>query len=456
MPAQKLTDRAVRSARQSATSAGKVRRFADGDGLALETRPTGECYWRYRFRLAGIANMATLGRYPDVPLAEARERLKAARALVERGINPNVHAVVQRERTLQEQAATFGTVAEEWLRIGRTTGFRKARGRGGRPWSEKYAAQVKRILEVYALPALGRIPVRDVTGRSLKRIRNQVAEGNHPAQQDNGKPHQPAPVVAHLLMQCCSAIMDLAVEEEHIASNPLVGLSRRIARPEPKEKRPLSAAEIAALLAKIAESGMNRTTAIYLELLMMFWCRPGELRQAEWSEFDLDAGLWQVPAAKMKMRLPHTVPLATPALKLLRELRTIAGSSRWLFPNVRRPHDCMTGTTANRALERLGYKGQFSAHGFRTTATTALREAGIPNDWIELQLAHRTRYDVRGRYDKAEHLPGRQRMMAAWADWIEALRHDATADLGVMLDSPDQQAVVGIGRAIRIAREVER
>jgi integrase len=148
-------------------------------------------------------------------------------------------------------------------------------------------------------------------------------------------------VAAHLLMQACSAIMDHAVEEELVERNPLIGLARNIARPEPKEKRPLAPKEIADFLTRVGESGMSRTTAIHLNLLLIFWCRPGELRRAEWSEFDLASSWWRIPGEKMKMRLPHSVPLSIAALKLLRELKSTTGRSRWLFPNVRRPHECM-------------------------------------------------------------------------------------------------------------------
>lgn len=430
MPRRHLTDLKLRNARRTAASAGKVRRFADGGGLHLETRPSGECFWRYRFKIAGNESMATLGPYPDVGLADARERLQRARELVAKGINPNQAAKVERAQTVERHAQTFKSVAEEWMAVGNAEGFRQRRGGMQRPWSKDYGRQVARILETYAFADLGGLPISAITMPMVNRIAKAVAAGTHKAQRNNGKPAGRAASVATLLVQHCNALMRHAVKEEYIIANPLRDLPSQYGRDEPKEKQPLSAEEVAAYLAKLYEApGMFRATKIYLTLLLLLWCRPGELRRAEWGEFDLGGGWWRVPAEKMKMRVKHEWPLAPEAVKLLTELKSITGGSRWLFPNNRRPDDCMTPTTANRALERLGYQGRLSAHGFRATASTRLHEAEVPSEFIEQQLAHRERFSVKGRYGKQEFLPQRTRMMKAWAEWCQRLACREQPDL---------------------------
>ena len=158
-----------------------------------------------------------------------------------------------------------------------------------------------------------------------------------------------------------------------------------------------------------------------MRLLMLTFIRTVELRGAEWTEFDLDEAEWRIPAERMKMREPHIVPLSAQAIELLRELHTLTGGQRFLFPNYRRPKTYMTVTTLNRALERMGYGGKFSGHGFRATASTMLNEMGYRSDLIERQLAHAERNKVRASYNQAEYLIERKEMMQAWANLIDEM-----------------------------------
>ncbi len=162
---------------------------------------------------------------------------------------------------------------------------------------------------------------------------------------------------------------------------------------------------------------------------MLTFVRTKELRAAEWLEIDLGRAEWRVPAERMKMREPHIVPLSKQAVELLRELHTLTGGQRWLFPNYRRPKTCMSATTLNRALERMGFNGEgsvgFSAHGFRATASTILNEVGCRPDVIERQLAHKERNKVRASYNQAEYLNERCAMMQRWADMIDEMVNDA-------------------------------
>ena len=177
--------------------------------------------------------------------------------------------------------------------------------------------------------------------------------------------------------------------------------------------------EIAAFLRKLQGFGGHRTTVIALRLLLLTFVRTIEMRKAEWTEVDLGAAEWRIPAEKMKMRRLHIVPLSTQAVALLTELKGITGAGRWLFPNHRRPHDVMSATTINHALMSLGFaSATITAHDFRATASTRLHEMGLRSDFIELQLAHVERNRVRAAYNHADHLAERAAMMQSWADWL--------------------------------------
>ena len=177
--------------------------------------------------------------------------------------------------------------------------------------------------------------------------------------------------------------------------------------------------------------GGYRGTVIALRLMLYTFVRTVELRKAEWTEFDFDAAEWRVPAERMKMAKKmkvgetHIVPLSRQAMALLTELKTLSGGRRFLFPNLRTPDTCMTATTINRALERMGYLGKFSGHGFRSTASTLLHELGWRSEVIERQLAHAERDKVKAAYNHAEYMPERREMMQAWADWIDELAKKA-------------------------------
>jgi integrase len=202
-------------------------------------------------------------------------------------------------------------------------------------------------------------------------------------------------------------------------------LKGAIHRPKTKHHRPLGRDEIAHFVSALNHYGGYRTTVIALRLLLLTFVRTKELREATWSELDLARAEWRIPAGRMKMREAHIVPLSHQAVELLEELRRHTGGRDFLFPNYRNPDTCMTATTLNRALERMGFNGKdsigFSAHGFRATASTILNEMGFPPEIIERQLAHKERNKARASYNRAEHLNARCAMMQRWADFTVSL-----------------------------------
>ena len=401
-----LTDTAIRNAKAGT----QAKRLSDGGALFLEVRPTGAKIWLYRFRLNGKPNIYTIGRYYDsgrtingkpippdhIGIAKAREERDIARALVKRGFNPT-DARERIEKEIQTASAnTFESVAREWIDSQK------------HKWVAPYLQKVERALDKHVYPEIGKLPIKEVKPAHVKPIIEGIAKGG-------------AKTTALLVRMWCKSIVSYAVDQLKADVNTLAGaLVNVVERDKVKHKTPLSRDEIPAFLTK-ADANANRTTAIALRLVLLTFVRPGELRAAEWTEFDLDRAEWRIPAGKMKKRELHIVPLSDQAVTLLRELHTITGSGRYLFPNKRSDKAHMSHGTLNVVLTRMGYAGRFSAHGFRATAATFLNELGYRADLIERQLAHKERDETRASYNQAEYMPERKRMMQQWADFIDSL-----------------------------------
>ena len=407
-----LTDAKIRNTKPSE----KPIKLTDGGGLYLEVRKTGAKLWRYRYRIAGKENVFAIGKHCQAPageadaenanrkasggftLAEARQERDRCRGLVKQGIHPAHNRQAQRVAQFAENTNTFEAVACEWIE-------KKKPG-----WSAYYLRQVERFLDADVLPYIGALPIRNVTAAHLLEILQRV-EGRG------------AETVALLVRQWASAIFRYAVATLRADADPAAALKGAIQRPKVEHRKPLSRNQITDFIKALDAYGGYRTTVIALRLMLLTFVRTVELRAAEWVEFDLDRTEWRIPAERMKMREPHIVPLSRQAVELLQELRTLTGGQRWLFPNYRHPKTCMTATTLNRALERMGFNGKdsigFSAHGFRATASTILNETGYRPDVIERQLAHKERNKVRASYNQAEYLEERRAMMQQWADMVD-------------------------------------
>jgi len=386
-----LNDTRIRNARRTS----KPRKLTDSAGLYLEVRPTGAKLWRYRYRIEGKENVFVIGEYPEIGLSEARSERDNARKLVKEGIHPRNARKAILAAKIHENKNTFQAVAGEWMEQHKPK------------WTPAYLRQVDKFISINVFPFIGALPVRSVTSAHLLEIIKRVEKR--------------APTVAFLIRQWISGIFRYAVATLRADGDPTTALKGAISRPKVEHHKPLETVEIPKLLRKLETYRGYRSTAIALKLLLLTFVRPVELRGAEWSEFDLVACEWRIPAERMKMREPHIVPLSLQAMKLLRELKTINGDNRFLFPNVRRPKAYMSATTLNRAIEYIGFSGKFSAHGFRSTASTVLNEQGYRSDVIERQLAHAPRDKVRASYNQAQYLPERKQMMKDWAKYIDAL-----------------------------------
>ncbi len=391
--ASHLTDAHARNAKART----RPYKLPDGGGLHLLVTPTGSKLWRFRYRLGGVENTFAVGEYPLIGLQQAREARDAARRLVKEGINPAHNRTNRRSETLTAASNTFAAIAHEWIDQHR------------HDWSAYYLSQVQTVLTEDVFPQIGRLPIKAVTAHQLLAIIKHVA--------DRG-----APTIAILIRQWCSAIFRYATATLRADTDPAAALKGAITRPKVKHKQALHIKEVVLLLQRLDNAGGTKDVRIAIKLLLLTFVRPGELRGALWSEFDFELAEWRIPAERMKMREPHVVPLSRQVVKLLYELRENSDQNPRLFPNTRDPERIMSPTTLNRFLERLGYAGQFSAHGFRATASTILNEVGYRPDVIERQLAHRERNSVRASYNHASYLPERRRMMQDWADLVDAQR----------------------------------
>ncbi len=415
-----LTDSAVKAAKPKS----KPYKLSDTGRLYLLVTTAGSKYWKWNYRLDDKDCTYTLGTYPDVGPQKARQLRDAAKKLVEEGIHPLEHKKEILRQRKQESATTFWGVTEEWI------AFKKPL------WSPNYIKNVESFMGRYVRNGeLGSLPINKITSSDIVSLVRGVAQRSSKA--DDERKSGGAPTIAINLRQWCSAVFRFAIVSGRLATNPIgeIQLKDVVTRPKVKNNRPLKPDEIRDLLKVLAEYKFGtRAVRIAIELLLLTFVRTGELRMATWNEFSLDEQLWVIPAARMKVKDAgdHVVPLSRQVVALLRELKKYRGQCLkqpgldWVFPNARRPDACMSATTINRALERMGFNGKdsigFAAHGFRGTASTLLNEQGLRHKVIEFQLAHKEKNKVAGAYNKAEYLEERIAMMQHWADYIDTLR----------------------------------
>ncbi|MSR08045.1 MAG: DUF4102 domain-containing protein [Gammaproteobacteria bacterium] len=383
----------------------KPYRLWDATGLYIEVSPSGGKLWRVKYRFNKKEKRLALGAYPEVALKEAREKRDDARRLLRDHLDP---AMVRRDtkaaKVAEERSAgaTFRVIAEEWLE------------KNAPRWSAGTAGSVTDRLKANVYPWLGDKPITAIEAPEvLAVIRRIEARG--------------APEVARRVLQICGQIFAYAISTARASRNPAGDL--RGAIPPPPKGHHASITDpkaIGELLRAIDGYTGSFVVRCALKLAPLTFVRPGELRRAAWSEFDLDQAEWRIPAEKMKARAVHIVPLSRQALEILEELKPLTGRDEYLFPSVRTVARPMSENTVTAALRRLGYTGeQMTGHGFRSMASTLLNEQGWNRDAIERQLAHGERDKVRGAYNYAQHLPERRKMMQAWAKFLDGLRTGA-------------------------------
>ncbi|MEP6632738.1 MAG: tyrosine-type recombinase/integrase [Luteimonas sp.] len=396
-----LSPTAVKAAKPK----GAQYKLTDGGGLYLLVTSTGQKLWRYKFRLGGKELTYAIGRYPDLSLAKAREDHENARRLVAQGSSPVLDRKIKRQEELTASANSFEAVARQW------------QAEKSPHWSSYYAKQVQVTLERDVFPRVGKFRLKDVTASHLRPILKEVAARTQPPD-GKRKREKGATTVATLIRQWCSAIFRHGIANGVADSDPAYALRDLITRPKVRHHRHLTAQEIPDFLVSLRQFTGTIEVKIAMEMLLLTFVRTGELRNAEWKEIDVENARWRIPASKMKMGREHIVPLMPRTLELIGELRSLTGNGSYLFPNQRTNGEVMSMTTINRALERMGYGGRVSGHGFRGTAATFLNEAGWPAHIVEKQLAHDKRSAVEASYNHAAYLSERTKMMSFWSNFI--------------------------------------
>jgi len=393
-----LSDVKIRNAKPS----GKQTKLFDMDGLYMLVTPQGGKYWRFKYRFDGKERLLALGTYPEISLADARERRDQARKQVAHGIDPGAARKAQKKVETEEKE-TFELIAREWH-----TKFTPS-------WSESHAALIIQALKKDVFPWIGTHPIKEIDPPELLAILRRVeARG--------------ALYTAHRLRVICGQVFRYAVQTGRSTRDPASDL--RGALPPIKEKHHAAITEpkeVGPLLRAIDGYQGHFVGKCALKLAALFFVRPGELRHAEWSEIDFDEHLWCIPANKMKMKQAPIVPLSKQAIDILKELEEVTGESKYLFPSERSFARPMSENTINAALRYLGYdKDTMTGHGFRAMARTILDEVlHIRPDYIEHQLAHAVR-DPNGRaYNRTAHLYERRKMMQQWADYLDSLKAGA-------------------------------
>ncbi|WP_320534801.1 tyrosine-type recombinase/integrase [Robbsia andropogonis] len=385
-----LTDVQCRNAKPK----DRAYKLTDGKGLYLEIKPNGTKAWRYRFEVAGKESVFAIGDYPAISLSDARVARQAARDQVKEGHSPVRARQLERIKRQQAHAVTFEEVAKEWL--------------GLKDWTAETKARRLDMLERIVFPAIGKLGISSVTSAHVLAILQKTAKK--------------APTVAAEARRSMSGVFELAVSTLRAEADPVYPVRKALPPNKTQHKRPLTAEEIGAFLRDLQTMENSFQTVAAFRLMWTTLCRPSEAIEAEWSEFDLDTATWTIPAARMKKREIHVIPLPTQAVDILRSIQGVTRRSKFVFPHRDDRDKPMTTASQRTAIKALGWSTKYSPHATRTTGSTRLNELGYPADWIERQLAHAEPNRVRRTYNQATHLDERRGMMQSWADLLDALQ----------------------------------
>ncbi|PZN97787.1 MAG: integrase [Hyphomicrobiales bacterium] len=395
-----LTDTAIRNAKPGASTI----KLSDGEGLQLWITPKGGKLWNLAYRFDGKQKKLAIGAYPKIDLRSARAARDSAKTQLRAGQDPSEQKRLERIASAASRVMTFGLIADELI-------ARKRREKK----APRTMKKVTWLLDI-ARPALGSRAVAEINAAEVLAVLRKVeAKGNLET--------------ARRLRATIGEVFRYAIATARATNDPTFALRGALVAPVVSHHGAITdPKEIGGLLRSIDDFPGQAETKAALSLLALLFPRPGELRLAEWSEFDLDAALWTVPELRMKMRRPHRVPLPTQAVAILRDLHKLTGSGKLVFPSIRSTKRHMSENTINAALRRMGYSSdEMTGHGFRALASTTLNESGKWSpDAVERALAHQEEDEVRRAYARGEHWDERVRMAQWWADRLDELRSGAT------------------------------
>ena len=370
--------------------------LADGGGLFLWIRAAGGKSWRFRFRLDGKQSHISLGTIDKVTLAQARQLASDARQLVAQGRHPGLERKVARAQATISRANTFKALALEWHQ------HKSPR------WSVGYAGDVMEAFELDIFPQVGSFPLIDIKPMQWLQVFRRIESRG-------------ALEKLRKVRQRCQEVYRFAIATGRAEYNPIADIGGALQTPTSRHYPFLPIAEIPELIRSIQACPGHDVVKIATRLLVLTGVRTAELRGAPWAEFDLDNALWLVPAARMKMRRAHLVPLSKQAVAALRVLESITGGYTLAFPGRNDPAKPMSEAAINQLLKRSGYDGRATGHGFRHTMSTTLHEQGYSSEWVETQLAHVDKNSIRGTYNHALYLEGRREMLQWYADHLDVL-----------------------------------
>lgn len=370
--------------------------MSDSGGLHLVISPAGGKLWRWKYRFEGKEKLMALGKYPQVPLAMARERHSEGRRLLATGVDPMAQrkAVKTAERVASENS--FASVAAQWFE----------HWQDGK--SPRHVDSVKRRMAADILPCLGSRPIAEIEAPEIVALAKAIEKRG-------------ARDIAKRALETAGQVFRYAIAHGLAERNPATAIRPRdiLKATRKVNYARIDAKELPRLLKQIEIYQGRQLTRLAMKLMALTFVRTSELIGARWVEFDLDSGRWDIPAERMKMRTPHIVPLAQQSLEVLEMLRELTGGNDLVFPGDRNLSKPMSNNTILKALERMGYKGAMTGHGFRGLASTILHEQGYQHEHIELQLAHAPRNAVSAAYNHALHLEARAKMMRDWANFLE-------------------------------------
>ena len=391
-----LNDRQIKNAKPAET--GKKTKLFDGGGLYLEVTPAGGKVFRLKYRIDGKEKTLTIGKYPTVSLAEARQAAENARRLLVSGQDPS-EAKQQEKRERQAAALnTFEAIARRWHSDNLIR------------WKENHAARVLRYFETDVFPVIGEMPIQEIRVSDIK----TVLDGVMTRGVNN---------TAEKIREWTGAIFDYAVMLEVVETNPAYSLRKYIPAKQTDHRPALPREELTEFFRRLILAEIEPQNRIALILNMLTFLRSTELRGGQWNEIDFDAAVWTVPAQRMKHektapKPPHAVPLADWTLELLAELKELTGNTSFLFPSRTKTDGFISDATIGRIIERMGYKGRVTPHGFRSLASSVLNEQGFNPDAIERQLAHIENNKIRAAYNRADYLNERKEFMQWYSDFL--------------------------------------
>lgn len=397
-----LTDVAIRNAKPR----DKPYKVGDTLGLFLLVQPSGGKLWRVKYRIDGKEKKLAIGIYPQVGLAEARRRRDAARELVAAGKDPGREKQREKVRSRIQAETTFDAIAAEFCQ--------KRRRDGQKAWAASTAARSEYLLSLLK-GSIGKLPITDIEPADvLIAVRKIERKGQLES--------------ARRTLQLAGAVFRYAVATARLASDPTRDLRGALTAPTVTHYGAIiDPARVGELLRAIDGYEGQPITKLAMQLAPHVFVRPGELRHAEWNEFDFEGALWTIPAGKTKMRKDHLVPLSRQSIAILEDLRALTGPDGYVFPSIRSPKRPMSDNTINAGLRRLGYStDEMTAHGFRAMASTLLNESGKWHpDAIERALAHGDSDRIRAAYHRGAHWKERVAMAQWWSDHLDQLRKGA-------------------------------